>query len=117
MSRIKVDAIETTSGRQVYPVVGYLKFNTSGGTISGAIGGNVSSVSDLGAGDYRANFTTAISSNYCVAGSCDNNTATSGTVVVSPYSYLTSGCSFYASTGGGRTSHIDAPRTSIQFVI
>ena len=118
MSRIKVDAIETTSGRQVYPVQAYLKLETSGGALQNLIGGNVTSGTDLGVGHFRANFTSPlVISGYTLAGTCSNDTGTTNAVVITTDTLLTTSATFWTTSAGSRAVGWDAPRSSIQITL
>ncbi len=118
MSRIKVDAIETTSGRQVYPVQAYLKWETSGGALQNLVGGNVTSGTDLGVGHIRANFVSPlIISGYTVSGTCANATGTTNAVVVTTDTLLTSSATVWTTSAGSRAVGWDAPRSSIQITL
>lgn len=64
MSIVKVDAIQNTSGVEVYTTKAWINFNGQF-TVSIREDGNVSSIIDNGTGDYSVYFTSAIStSNY-----------------------------------------------------
>ena len=68
MSTLKVNTIQTTSGVEVYTCKAWVNFNGAG-TVAIRASGNVSSITDNGAGDYTVNFTTALSdTNYAVIG-------------------------------------------------
>lgn len=69
MSTIKVNAIQNTSGVEVYTAKAWVNFNGTG-TVAIRAAGNVSSITDNGAGDYTVNFTAALSDAlYCVLNS------------------------------------------------
>jgi hypothetical protein len=66
MSTIKVDNLQTTSGAGQYPNKSWVNFNGSG-TVSIRANGNVSSITDNGTGNYRANFSNSMTdSNYAL---------------------------------------------------
>lgn len=68
MSTIRVNAIQNTSGVEVYTAKAWVNFNGTG-TVAIRAAGNVSSITDNGTGDYTVNFTTAMAdANYAVAG-------------------------------------------------
>jgi hypothetical protein len=59
MSTIKVNAIQGTDGVERYMARAWVNFNGTG-TVAIRASGNVSSITDLGTGNYRVNFTTAM---------------------------------------------------------
>jgi hypothetical protein len=59
MSTIRVNAIQNTSGVEVYTAKAWVNFNGTG-TVAIRASGNVSSITDNGTGDYTVNFTTAM---------------------------------------------------------
>ena len=66
MSTIKVDTIKNTSNVEVYTAKAWVNFNGTG-TVAIRASGNVSSITDNGAGNYTVNFTTAMTdTNYSV---------------------------------------------------
>lgn len=66
MSTIKVNTIQNTSGVEHYLAKAWVNFNGTG-TVAIRAAGNVSSITDNGAGDYTVNFTTAMQdANYAV---------------------------------------------------
>lgn len=68
MSTIKVDTIQTSAGVQVYPVTTWINFDGTGG-LSIRADGNVSSLTDVGTGQYNVNFSSAqTDANYVGAG-------------------------------------------------
>ena len=69
----------------LYPARCWTRF-TGTGTVSIYSSGNLSSITDLGTGLYRLNFSTAISDGYCWAGTSDYNKIMSNQ---SPASLLT----------------------------
>jgi hypothetical protein len=71
MSTIKVNAIQNTSGVEQYLAKAWVNFNGTG-TVAIRASGNVSSITDNGAGDYTVNFATAMAdANYAVIGASD----------------------------------------------
>lgn len=75
MSTIKVNAIQNTSGVEVYTAKAWVNFNGTG-TVAIRAAGNVSSITDNGVGDYRVNFTSAMTdSNYSVVVTSRRSTA------------------------------------------
>lgn len=67
MSTLKVNTIQNTSGVEVYTTKAWVSFNGTG-TISILSSGNVSSITDLGVGQYQVNFATALPANYAFTG-------------------------------------------------
>ena len=66
MSTVKVDTIKTTGNVEVYTCKAWVNFNGTG-TVAIRASGNVTSITDNGTGEYRVNFTNAMSnSNYAV---------------------------------------------------
>lgn len=64
MSTLKVDTLQNVAGVQKYLSQSWLNINGTG-TLTILSSGNISSVTDLGTGLYRSNFSSAIStSNY-----------------------------------------------------
>lgn len=59
MSTIRVNTLQNTSGVEVYTAKAWVNFNGTG-TVAIRASGNVSSITDNGAGDYTVNFTTAL---------------------------------------------------------
>ena len=55
MSTIKVNNLQTTGGAGLYPAKAWVNFNGAG-TVAISADGNVSSITDNGAGDYAVNF-------------------------------------------------------------
>ena len=74
MSTIKVDNLQTTGGAGLYPARAWVNFNGTG-TIAIRADGNVSSISDLGTGATRVNFTSAFgdASYSCTTGLSDSD--------------------------------------------
>lgn len=59
MSTLRVNAIQNTSGVEVYTAKAWVNFNGTG-TVAIRASGNVSSITDNGVGQYAVNFTTAM---------------------------------------------------------
>jgi hypothetical protein len=81
MSTAKFDTLSNVAGTQTVPVAtvaqgsakAWVNFNGTG-TVAIRASFNVTSITDNGAGNYTANFTTAFSdTNYAVIGSSRNN--------------------------------------------
>lgn len=67
MSTLKVDTLKNTSGVEVYTAKAWVNFNGTG-TVAIRGSGNVSSITDNGAGDYTINFINSMpDANYAVA--------------------------------------------------
>lgn len=100
----------TVSGTApIYPCRAWVNFNGTG-TVAIRASGNVSSISDNGAGDYTVNFTTAMSdANYAWQGGCWNSAGTgSGFVFINnsvASALATSSIRFR--TGDSNTSYYD----------
>jgi hypothetical protein len=68
-STAKFDVWQDTTGKQFYGARAWVKFNGVG-TVTINSSANVSSVTDLGVGQYGVNFTTAMpDTNYVISGS------------------------------------------------
>ena len=76
MSTLRVNTLQNTSGVEVYTCKAWVNFNGTG-TVAIRAAGNVSSITDNGAGDYTLNFTTAFAdANYaptCMTQNQDTN--------------------------------------------
>lgn len=83
MSTIKVNTIQNTGGVEQYLAKAWVNFNGSG-TVAIRAAGNVSSITDNGAGDYTVNFTTSMADvNYAAVVTAGGaGTAASGNAVV-----------------------------------
>jgi hypothetical protein len=82
MSILKVDTLQTTSGVGLYPARAWVNFNGSG-TVTIRANGNVSSITDVGVGDYTVNLTTAMpDANYAAATGGQNDQLNNGFIVV-----------------------------------
>ena len=63
-------ALNATGAAPIYACRAWVNFNGTG-TVAIRASGNVSSITDNGAGDYTVNFTTAMpDTNYCPSGIC-----------------------------------------------
>ena len=80
----------------------WVRFNGTASTITGSY--NVGSLTKNGTGDYKINFTNAMSNtNYTVTGSAktsDNNTAGGNNNSFAPYSFLTGSVSMLSIDAG-----------------
>lgn len=73
MSTLKVNAIQNTSGVEVYTAKAWVNFN-SVGTVAIRASGNVSSITDNGVGDFTVNFSSSLTdANFSISGSCQWN--------------------------------------------
>ena len=82
MSTIRVNAIQNTSGVEVYTAKAWVNFNGTG-TVAIRASGNVSSITDNGTGDYTVNFTTAMAdANYNAVGSAAMADANNAVAIV-----------------------------------
>lgn len=94
MSIVKVDAIQNTSGVEVYTTKAWVNFSQVGTqTIAGS--GNVSSITDLGTGDTRVALISAMpNTNYVCSGATSwdvsANVRDSGEGHFRPYAITTS---------------------------
>jgi hypothetical protein len=70
MSTLKVDTLQTTGGAGLYPARAWVNFDGKG-TVAILGDGNVSSITDLGTGQYTANFTSNMTNaNFSAVTSC-----------------------------------------------
>ena len=80
MSQITVDTIKFSNGTERFACRAWVNFNGTG-TVAIRAGGNVSSITDNGTGDYTINFTTAMpDANYSVSGTSSADTTGYGDV-------------------------------------
>ena len=83
MSTIKVNAIQNTSGVEVYAAKAWVNFNGPG-TVAIRASGNVSSITDSGVGRYVVNLTSAMSdTNYAVVSSASYTNASTNAASIS----------------------------------
>lgn len=81
MSTLKVNTLQNTSGVEVYTAKAWVNFNGTG-TVAIRASGNVSSITDLGTGNYRVNFTTAFSDvNYSLVATSTYDASGTGRIV------------------------------------
>jgi hypothetical protein len=89
--------LNASGSAPVYACRAWVNFNGTG-TVAIRASGNVSSITDIGAGDYTVNFATAMpDGNYCVGGTA---ASTVGTLILSSHSKAattTSGCRVFVS--------------------
>lgn len=75
MSTLRCNAIQDTAGVERYLARAWVNFNGTG-TVAIRAAGNVSSITDNGAGDYTLNFTNAMpDANYCAVAQAGDSTA------------------------------------------
>ena len=73
MSTLKVNAIQNSSGVEQYLCKAWVNFNGTG-TVAIRAAGNVSSITDVGTGDYRVNFANAMpDANYATLTTTSHN--------------------------------------------
>jgi hypothetical protein len=73
MSTLRVNTIQNTSSVEMYLARAWVNFNGTG-TVAIRASGNISSITDNGAGDYTVNLTTAMAdANYCVSGGASSS--------------------------------------------
>lgn len=105
------DALNASGSAPIYACRAWVNFNGTG-TVAIRASGNVSSITDNGAGDYTVNFTTAMpDANYAVIGSADY----SGTASTPVFNYsIVSSSSVRTQTKNGPTGNaIDNPSVSV----
>jgi len=102
--------LSTASGSAPsYSARAWVLFNGTG-TVGIFSSGNVSSISDVGVGQYAVNFTTAMQdTNYAVSGSAGNILTDQ---VISVKSLLTTSCAI-DTIGAGSTSRVDSLYTTV----
>lgn len=71
MSTIKVNAIQDTSGNYQYTARFWIRYDQTTPTINGS--GNVSSITDIGTGNFDVNFTNSLSTSYYAIGEGSNS--------------------------------------------
>lgn len=105
------NALNASGSAPIYACRAWVNFNGTG-TVAIRASGNVSSITDNGAGDYTVNFTTAMpDANYAVIGSADY----SGTASTPVFNYsIVSSSSVRTQTKNGPTGNaIDNPSVSV----
>jgi hypothetical protein len=110
MSTIRVNTLQNASGVEVYTAKAWVNFNGTG-TVAIRGSGNVSSITDNGAGNYTVNFTTAMTdANYATTGTAGFDDANS-MGVVTPKAFTTTTMRFLTNYANSLTS--DYPFISI----
>jgi hypothetical protein len=110
MSTIKVNAIQNSSGVEVYTAKAWVNFNGVG-TVAIRASGNVSSITDNGVGDYTVNFTNAMpDANYTFSGNVGAAATagpTNGSVVAHSLqtNFATTSCRIYAAVTTNNTAY------------
>ena len=107
MSTLKVDTIQDTNAVEMYLCKAWVNFDGTQAAASMIRGsGNVSSITDNGAGTYYVNFTNNMSdTNYSVVGTAgDNTTFTSRNTWCTSFTDSTSRCAVatFDETGGAQ---------------
>jgi len=105
MSTLKVNTLEeaTAGGATYFTAKAWVNFNGQS-TVSIRDSGNVSSITDLGTGTFRINFTSPYSNaSYAMSGSGANTIASSDTFS-NAYSYATSSVTVGVNTVSGNLS-------------
>lgn len=102
----------TVSGTApIYPCRAWVNFNGTG-TIAIRGSGNVSSITDVGVGDYTVNFSTAIvDANYSAFAAGDNSTTSGSHLFAVVNSLATSSCNAFFTTPAG--ARVDATTFSV----
>lgn len=112
MSTLKVGTLQNASGVEVYTAKAWVNFNGTG-TVAIRASGNVSSITDLGTGVYRLNFSSALlDANYAVVGTHLYDTSANNGQMLIGTDLQTSYCNVkaaYVTTTGGGTGSTDAP--------
>lgn len=109
MSTIRVNAIQDTAGVERFTARAWVNFNGQG-TVAIRASGNVSSITDLGVGNYQVNFTNALTdANYAGVFTTSEGSWTTAAAVISQ---TASACAFYASSG---TTYQDVARVNATF--
>jgi hypothetical protein len=94
------DAFNATGSAPLYACRAWVNFNGTG-TVAIRASGNVSSITDNGAGDYTVNFTTAMpDANYSTVSSAGDVGSTQFDRFVTPYSLNVSSVSMTIRDGG-----------------
>jgi hypothetical protein len=107
MSTLRVSTLQDVAGTGQPAMSGaakaWVNFNGTG-TVAIRQQFNVSSITDNGTGDYTLNFTSSISTNYAVVGTCQFGSSF-GAYVNAPYLGVTSGTSVRLLTASTATAY------------
>ena len=103
MSTLRVDTLQNRSGGDLITAKGmaraWVNFNGTG-TVAIRSSLNVSSVTDLGTGNYRVNFSSAFTdTNYCLTGTASEEDLRENVVIIA--SVTTSNAQMKTRGGGG----------------
>lgn len=91
------------SAATAYGCRAWVNFNGTG-TVAIRASGNVTSITDVGTGNYTVNFTTSMTdANYSASGGATSGTSTAGRILV-PYTYNTGSVSVACITDAGSNS-------------
>lgn len=91
MSTLKVTTLQNLSGVEVYTAKAWVNFNGTG-TVAIRASGNVSSITDVGTGQYTVNFANALSTaNYSAVASAQNYNTGNATGPIQMYSLVSGG--------------------------
>lgn len=102
MSTVKFNTWQNTDGTENYKCRAWVNFNGTG-TVAIRASGNVSSITDLGVGYYRANFTTAMpDANYAI-----NLTTVQRSYSNIPFSSIPATTSFLIDVDDSGNSNVD----------
>ena len=107
MSTLRVNTLQTQAGVEVYTAKAWVNFNGTG-TVAIRAAGNVSSITDIGTGSYRVNFTVAMpDTNYSFSGITGWNPGVEPSCIVgtSNTGLTTSYAVVYTLTNGGDTTY------------
>jgi len=96
------EGFNATGSAPVYACRAWVNFNGTG-TVAIRASGNVSSITDNGAGDYTVNFTNAMSdANYCAVCSDEAIVSTVSATVIGAVAYTTSSVTIRSYGPGGQ---------------
>lgn len=111
MSTLKVNTIRNSADVEQYLCKAWVNFNGTG-TVAIRAAGNVSSITDHGAGDYTVNLTTALPDiNYSVSGCGATATGEGATSGVDLFEYLAATSSLARTTNSIRVRMLNNSNT------
>jgi len=116
MSTIKANAWQNQAGtKDFYPCLAWVNFNGTG-TVSIRAGGNVSSITDNGVGDYTVNFTNNMAdANYSASATCKGVTSVRANMSFGETSYIYTASSLELHCFNESTSaSLDSPLVGVQ---
>jgi len=100
MSTLKTNTIKNTDDVEMYLAKAWVNFNGTG-TVAIRAAGNVSSITDVGTGNYQVNLTNALPDvNYCVVATNGDTNSYTGRNYISTGGFLTTS-SFYTAIFDG----------------